>query len=178
MYDERPTLETSGKSFFTVFSIHSKVSGSSGFRFKIRKHVWKTELGPNFGTYQTCFGTINVKFSSKHWKSCLTTKVVYRLLESSGNFGWNVNGKYFLGSSNCRLYNSPFFLSQPANDAGAREATGARCAAFSPVPHGCASHTSPLPRTRVVRWLGEKKGTALQSSPTGKFPKWTDHLKK
>ena len=32
---------------------------------------------------------------------------------------------------------------------------------FSPVPRGRASHTSRLPR--VVRWLGEKKGTALQS---------------
>ena len=30
-----------------------------------------------------------------------------------------------------------------------------------PVPRGRASHTSRLPR--VVRWLGEKKGTALQS---------------
>ena len=35
-----------------------------------------------------------------------------------------------------RLQSSPFLLSQPAND---------------------ASHTSRLPRTRVVRWLGEKK---------------------
>ena len=35
---------------------------------------------------------------------------------------------------------------------------------FSPVPRGRTSHTSPLPRTSVVRWLVEKKGTALQSS--------------
>ena len=28
------------------------------------------------------------------------TVVVYHLLENSGNFGWNVNGKRFLGSSN------------------------------------------------------------------------------
>ena len=26
------------------------------------------------------------------------------------------------------------------------------------IPRGCTSHTSRLPRTRVVRWLGEKKG--------------------
>ena len=29
-----------------------------------------------------------------------TITVVYHLLENSGNFGWNVNGKRFLGSSN------------------------------------------------------------------------------
>ena len=72
---------------------------------------------------------------------------------------------------------SPFFLFQPANDMG--EATGVSCAAardwrkgreekrrnkfFSPVPRGRASHTSRLPRTRAVRWLEEKRGTALQS---------------
>ena len=64
-----------------------------------------------------------------------------------------------------RPQSSPFFLSQPANDAGAREGTGVRCdIPFSPVPfpHGCACHTSRLPRTGAVRWLGEKKGT-LQS---------------
>ena len=76
-----------------------------------------------------------------------------------------------------RLQSSPFFLSQPANDAGAREATDVRGRVglekregrgkktfppFSPVPRGRASHTSRLPR--VIRWLGEKKGTALQSN--------------
>ena len=35
---------------------------------------------------------------------------------------------------------------------------------FSPVPRGRASHTSRLPR--VIRWLGERKGTALQSTST------------
>ena len=35
---------------------------------------------------------------------------------------------------------------------------------FSPVPCGRASHTSRLLCTRVIRWLGEKKGTALQSN--------------
>ena len=35
---------------------------------------------------------------------------------------------------------------------------------FSPVPRGHASHTSRLLCTRVIRWLGEKKGTALQSN--------------
>ena len=34
------------------------------------------------------------------------------------------------------------------------------------VPRGRASRTSRLPRTRVVRWLVEKKGTALQSTIT------------
>ena len=29
--------------------------------------------------------------------------VVYRLLENAGNFSWNVNGKRFFGSSNCKI---------------------------------------------------------------------------
>ena len=59
----------------------------------------------------------------------------------------------------CRLQSSPFFLSQPANYA---QEASVRCVATQKragrVPRGRASHTTRLPR--VVRWLGEKKGTA------------------
>ena len=67
-------------------------------------------------------------------------------------------------SSWTRLQSSPFFLSQPANDAGAWEGTGVRCAAVRDWRKGRASRTSRLPRTRVVRWLGKKKGTVIQST--------------
>ena len=40
------------------------------------------------------------------------------------------------------------------------------------VPRGCASHTYRLPRTRVVRWLGERKRTALQSAGNENKLKW------
>ena len=52
-----------------------------------------------------------------------------------------------------RLQSSRFFLSQPANDA--REATCVTSLPF--LQSRAAAHLTP------VRWLGQKKGTALQS---------------
>ena len=59
-----------------------------------------------------------------------------------------------------RLQSTPFFLSHPANDAGAREGTGARCAA--------ARDPVPLPRTGVVRWMGEKNGLRRRKGGGGR----------
>ena len=72
-----------------------------------------------------------------------------------------------------RLQSSPFFLSQPANDAGAREATGVRCEAardffslpsfFSNPARPRISHQSPPahPRRSLVGRLFCSLGTPL-----------------
>ena len=55
------------------------------------------------------------------------------------------------GESQARLQSSTFFSPNQQTTRGRRLVWDAR------------ARTSPLPRTRVVRWLGKKNGTALQS---------------